>query len=278
VSVARWLIAAALVTAAHPVLAQRYLLEVRPRVGDTLRVVLEHRVTVRGGAGRAADTMALASANYRIVTREIVESSTPSSVRILAIVDTARMTTTGVPGAIALPVIPREVEGAQVRLQITPDGSARILDSSSPLSADLRAVLGGAMPGLFPPNRVGIGDVWERSLPLAADVRANTFAVSGVLHARLRLDSLTDRGARAWVSLDGALDPAALTQSVDGKGAYSAGRTNATLSGWLVLDLTRGWVAQSVARVTMESPVAVAGGRPMSVRVHVDQILHTIPR
>jgi hypothetical protein len=267
-------LAAATALAAPPATAQRVALEVRPHPGDTLHVTLEHIYTLSGGPRNFPDSASTVNWTYHVVTRDVVERTDPGGTIIQAIVDSVRMSTTGSIGASPFPGIDRGMEGLRVRLQIAPDGGSKIIEGLAQLDSALRDVL-GVMPSVLPLKPVVVGEVWTRDLPLPAEGAPGASAPSGMLRATFRLDSLTDDGDHAWISLHGRVDAA--PRGKPGEGAAMT-QMSGTLSGVLLLDRRRGWLAESRATVNVESLVTLPGvGEPLLVRVRVDQVMRTAP-
>lgn len=262
------------ISVALPVAAQRVTLEVRPRPGDTLHVTLDHAVTISGGPRKYRDSVTTYTTTYHVSTRDIVESADSKGAIVLAVVDSIRMRTTGSIGNSPFPGVDRGMEKLRVRLRVMPDGSSEIIEGLGQLDPDLRDVL-GAMPSVLPSTPVKPGDTWMRALPLPAD-GARGEAGSGVatLRASFRLDSLTDNGDRAWISLHGRMTPA---RTAPVSGEITVSPMTGSLTGMLVLDRRRGWLDRSQATVEMESVVETpGGGEPLLVRVRVVQLMQTV--
>jgi hypothetical protein len=255
--------------------AQRVTLEVRPRPGDTLRVTLDHAVTISGGPRNFPDSATTYTTTYHVSTRDIVERADEKGAVILAIVDSIRMRTTGSIGASPFPGVDRSMQHLRVRLRVMADGSSQIIEGITQLDPELRDVF-GSMPSVLPLVAVRPGDTWTRALPLPAEGGPVNAPSSGTLRASFRLDSLSDSGDRAWISLTGQLVPGRPAES--GSGAPVT-RMTGTLSGTLVLDRRRGWLDRSEAIVEIESLVETPGAAvPLLVRVRVVQRMQTAVR
>ncbi len=253
--------------------AQRVMLEVRPRPGDTLHVSLEHTVTLTGGPRGAPDSATTISTSYRVLTRDIVEGADLKGTLILAIIDSVRMRTTGSIGASPFPGVDRGMEGVQVRLRLSRTGASEIIAGMAQLDPDLQAML-GAMPAVLPTTPVLTGESWTKELPLPAD--GATPAAGGTVRAVFTLDSMTANGDLAWISLRGRLvaSPSAPGDNVSAPVQQLSGG----VTGMMVLDRRRGWFIEARARVTMESLVTMpGGGSPLLVKVLVSQIMRTRP-
>lgn len=254
--------------------AQRVTLEVRPRPGDTLRVTIDHVVTITGGPRAFPDSATTYTTRYHITTRDIVERADEKGAVVLAVVDSVQMRTTGSIGASPFPGVDRGMERVRVRLRVMPDGSSQIIEGLAQLDPELREVL-GAMPSVLPSSPVRPGDTWTRALPVPADGPAGARGLPATLRASFRLDSLTDSGDRAWITLWGRLESA---KSTADDGAVVTQMTG-TLAGMLVLDRRRGWLDRSHAKLDIESLVSMpGGGPPLLVRVRVDQLMQTVDR
>lgn len=254
--------------------AQRVMLEVRPRPGDTLHVTLDHSVTITGGPRGAPDSATTITTSYHVATRDAVERADAKGTVVRALVDSVRMRTTGSIGASPFPGVDRGMEGMKVRLQIMPDGSSNIVDGLEQLDPELIAML-GAMPAVLPITPVAVGDSWVRELPLPADGSAADASSAGTLRATFRFDSLTDNGDIAWISLQGRVAPVASSAKGHTEGVA---QMTGTLTGLLRLDRRRGWLSESHATVSIESTVVLPkGGGTLLVKVHVNQVMHTAP-
>lgn len=256
---------------AVPVGAQRVMLEVRPRPGDTLRVILEHAMTISGGPRNAPDSMTSYSTTYHIETRDVVQTADANGTIVEAIVDSVGMRTTGSIGASPFPGLDRSMQGLRVRLLIASDGGSRIIDGLTQLDSELRVIL-GATPSVLPQTPVAVGESWTRELPVPS---GGSTPGTGALRTTFKLDSLTDNGDRAWISLRGRVE---LKPDPSPREGTVVSRMTGTLAGTLLLDRRRGWLAESRANVTVESVVTLhAGAAPLLVTVRMNQVMRTAP-
>lgn len=262
-------VAAAAVILAQPagVRAQKVSLEVHPRVGDTLRISLEHSLTISGAARAGYAAVPASTTTYRLVMRDVVESVTARKATVLAIVDSVSLGTSGPPAPGLFPDLDRSLQGARIRLNMTADGASTVVKTSAPVDPELKAVI-GEMPSVLPSSAVAVGESWTRDLPLPVD---GSPVPSAVLRTTIHLDSLTESGTIAWLSLRGTVTQIATSDTIqrpmDSKGS---------LTGSLVLDRRGGWLRESYATVNIESVVAMPGGaEPLVVRVRVVQTMKT---
>ena len=249
--------------------AQRVALEVRPRVGDTLRVSLELAMTLTGPRG-AADSGAVLSTTYQVRMRDVVERSDAKGTTILAIIDSVGVATSGTQGLAPFPGVNPGMQRTRLRLMVMPDGSSRVIEGLQQLEVGLQGVL-GEMPAVLPPGPIAPGESWVKELALPAIGSAASTSATGRLLATFRLDSLTQGGERAWISVQGRVEPAANTTP-------GTGQLSGTLSGTMQLDRRRAWVADWRAVVNIESAFSVsAGAPPQVVRVRLQHTMRTAP-
>ncbi len=252
---------------------------VRPRVGDTLRLQIEQMIEVRGprtassvppvGSGAGIDgrrdgrTTAPTSPEYgprraraalRVTTlvmyaHSLVEASDLSTTTLLATTDSMALWAGAAEQRGRPEMLPLPADGRQVRVRVTPDGAMRVSDS--PIGAMALGATLASMPALLPDHAVRVGERWERdivlpSLPLA------TYRADGVVRTRFRLDSLTQGGRNAWVSMDGELRrDGAARELPAGTRVVTAG----TVRGTMRLDRRRAWIVDARTVIDVQSEV-----------------------
>jgi hypothetical protein len=93
--IAGFLVLATFAVAPAPASAQRYLLQLKPSLGDTLRMELEeqreHTGTTKLGGGDSSRTMLT---RLRMFSRAIVQGKLRDAVTVLAIIDSVSFVTT----------------------------------------------------------------------------------------------------------------------------------------------------------------------------------------
>jgi hypothetical protein len=257
--------AAMIVAFPGSVRAQAVRLEVRPRAGDTMSVHFEHSLTVSAAPRTGQPAVPPSTTVYRVMVRDVVERVTARSATILSIVDSVSSGTANSQGAL-FPDLDRSLQGARIRLAVTTDGGSTLADGSPQLDPDVRALIGEG-PAVLPTAPVAVGGSWTRDLPLPVDGPA---ASPASIRTTFHLDSLTDGGNLAWISLTGTVGPAAATDTAP------RAISKASLTGSLLLDRGRGWLLQSRTTVNAESVVSMpGGGDPLVVRVRVVQAMTT---
>lgn len=256
--------------AASPLAAQqRFLLQVHPRAGDTIRMRLDQQVEMSGTArvGGVDSTMTVTTA-MQVHTRCVVQGSDAAGTTVLATTDSVRISSNGErPGEIER--ARRAIQGRSVRLHLTPDGAASVVDDGDETqSPELRAVF-AQMPATLPPKPVSAGETWTRTMEIPS--AGGGAGGGGTLTATFRLDSLSRGGDVAYVSMRGSLSrpPASPAARVNMTG---------TVAGTMQIDRRRGWMTDARTTLTVNSlvtpPVAARGG-PMRVRMKMTQWLRT---
>jgi len=273
---------------------------VRPRVGDTLRLQMEQTIEMSGrrtessvppvgsGAGidgrRAGGNMPPASKSPEYGPRRaraslhvtklvmyahsLVEASDLSSTTLLATTDSMAMWAGPAAEQGRLEMLPLPADGRQVRVRVTPDGAMRVSDPP-PGAMELGATL-ASMPALLPDNAVRVGERWVRDIMLPS-LPLSGYRADGVVRTRFRLDSLTQRGRNAWISMDGELrrDGAARELPV-GTRVITAG----TVRGTMVLDRLRAWIVDARTVIDVQSEVTpgpAEAAQPMLLDLRIVQ-------
>src|SRR6058998_631290 len=111
--------------------AQRLQLELRPRVGDTLRMRLDQVSEISGtrkGGGPATTQIVT---TLRMFSRAIVESSAPAAAIILAVTDSVEVSTNDERTRALAQQTRRQLEGRQMRLRLSPDGIVGVADRTT---------------------------------------------------------------------------------------------------------------------------------------------------
>ncbi len=271
------------------------LLLVRPRVGDTLRLFMEQSIEIGGrraiaassgpsGMDRRRELPPARDPDYgprqaRATTRitklqlfahSLVESSDLTVTTLLATTDSMTMWAgsaleRGEPVSMPLPL-----DGRQVRVRVSPDGTMRVSEPP-PGAMQLGSTL-AAMPGLLPEEAVRVGDRWERDMVLPS-LPVSGYRADGVVHTRLRFDSLTSGGRIAWISMSGELRrDGAAREMPPGTRLITAG----TIEGLLVVDRTRAWIVDARTTLDVLSEVAPGPGGPLAPMLLEMRILQRV--
>ena len=245
--------------------AQRVVLELRPRFGDTVWIQLEQSTEM--SIVRAGVTGAPTLTTLSMYSRAIVESSTAAYAMIRAITDSVEVSTTSKSVAASAAETERQLEGRQMRLKLQPDGTVNVAESEAGVSKQVGELV-SLMPASFPRGSVTIGDTWLREMPLPPD---GTTGVPLVVRAAIRLDSVSTDYDVAYLSMRGNV--------VD---ADTAGHRSPTgrVTGSMVVDRRRGWLSASRFTITLRTlvPGPEAGMPASQVLIRVIQQMRVIDK
>ena len=262
---------------------QSVLLQIRPRVGDTLSVRMDQRVEMTGvptgcvtgysGPRRGTNSDARPrpcseatrhmTSVMEVFSRAIILRTSGESALVLAVTDSIRTSLSSGNAKAAKPTRVRANSGS-IELKVAPDGGAEVVDTDA--SEELRAVF-GQMPATLSRKPVAVGDKWVRQMriPISAEAGA-----TGLVRATFRLDSLGRNGDVAYISMTGTLS----RDHQDGSGPELDG----WLSGTMQLDRRLAWITDTRAIIDVESTVRpTTGGQPMRVRTKITQVLRARP-
>ena len=251
--------------------AQMVLLQMHPRQGDTLRVRMEQESELVGvRRSPRGDVRTTMSTMLVVWSHAIVEGSTPAASLVRTVTDSALVSSSNAAGGARgkpthVPV------GAEVKMRVMPNGTMELADEGGDRHGD--ADLAGLMPAAFPTGPVRPGESWTREMALPGVVGG---APAGVLRAVFRLDSLARGAGLAYISMQGEMRPMpASTGGAPGAPSLDSG----SVTGMLVLDRKRGWLAESRfaidATTTVSPPATVADG-PLRFRMRVTQRVKTL--
>jgi hypothetical protein len=258
--------------------AQSVLLQIRPRVGDTLHLRLDQQTELTGtrklGASESVTTM---TTTMRVYSRAIVEKSAPSATYVRAVTDSVRLTTTD-QRALNLDEARRALEGRVMTLRISPDGTVSLADTTADVSRDVADAL-SLMPAALPRGPVEVGYSWSRdmALPGAGRIPPGGGSGNGWLHTKFRLDSLSRQGTMAYVSMRGEISPERDPSSRTRGGPELEG---GSVRGTMLFDRNRGWLTESQFTVVAHSVVRVPGSDDTVMRfeTRVTQHMKTVEK
>jgi hypothetical protein len=250
---------------------EKVLLVIQPRKGDTMHVQMEERTEV-AAPQRGPGTARSLSTVLRIWSRAVVGERLGSATSVLAITDSASVTTSDQSGAGAAEQMRRMFEGQRVAVRLAPDGTARLLEggSSRGEASDIVALI----PAALPSHPLAVGESWVREMPMPIG-RAGD---EGAVRAVFRLDSLSRGGARAYISVRGELSRDSVPAGPP-RGSFV--RMDGSMSGSLVLDRRRGWLTESRFAILLNSTLVTptsSGAAPMRFETRITQRMHTLDR
>jgi len=247
----------------HSAAAQELLLQIRPRVGDTLQMRLDQETDLTGASIiRAGLGLATTIARMAMFSRAIIQGESNAETAVLAVTDSVRFRSTDQRADIAARELENRLRGQRVRFRVTPEGLLAI-EPADGAPREVAHVV-SLMPATFPKGPIKVGDSWMREMPLPSGTQLGA-QLSGMLHVTLRLDSVTHAGDLAFVSMRGEMQPAtgpgAASQVVLEKG---------TVRGTMVLDRRRGWLSESwfnIIVITSVTTPPAAAARQMQMRI-----------
>jgi hypothetical protein len=246
------------------------LLQIRPHIGDTLRMHLSQSVEMTGTTGRGARDPGSSSmtTSIEVFTRAIAQKWTSGGTLMQSITDSVAMTPSA-PGSLA-DLRRRTMQAKRVSIRVSTDGAMEIVDDDDPYG-ELRRIF-GEMPAMLSREPVAVGQKWNREMqiPLSGDPGAQ-----GAVRATFRFDSLSRNGDIAYISMRGTMS------RVNSRGAPApdAGyATSGTLTGTIQIDRRLGWITDSRSSIIVRSTIAAAPARkgepqgaPMQVRTKITQ-------
>jgi hypothetical protein len=251
--------------------AQKTQLELRPRVGDTLRMRLD-QVTEMSGTRKGVTSKPVVT-TLRMFSRAIVESSGLSDAVILAVTDSVNVSTGDERTRALAQQTMRQLEGRQMRLRLTPDGTVSVADPTTSVPREVNELV-SVMPASFPRDPVAVGETWVREMPIPQGTRFSVPA-GGFVRASFRLDSVVRSGEVAYVSMRGTLEQMpAMASDLAPTG---------TVTGSMVIDRRRGWLSESRFLVQMRTMVTSRGGAaaaaaPTQVQMKITQHMRVFDR
>ena len=250
-------------------LSQPVMLQIRPRIGDTLRMHLSQTVEVTGTttAARTGPVSSMTT-SIEVFTRAIAQRSTSSGTLMETITDSVAITPAS-PTALA-ELRRRAMQGKKVSLKVSMDGAMELVDDAD-ANSELRHIF-GEMPAVLSRSAVSIGDRWTREMQLPLSTEPGAV---GSVRATFRLDSLGRNGDIAYISMRGTMS------RINTPGAAPAGPgygTAGQLEGTIQIDRRLGWITDSKSSIIVRSTIAANPARqgeaeraPMQVWTKITQ-------
>jgi hypothetical protein len=254
--------------------AQSVTLQIKPRIGDTLRMRLDQQSEMTGvKRTNTGEATAMVIATMHMFSRAIVEGSTDRNTTVLAVTDSVLLTTTDERARAATMQAGLQMRGQRVRFRVAPDGTVGMNETDG-VSRDVAQVV-SLMPAAFPKGPIAVGESWARemSLPGGSQLGAQ---FTGKLHVTFRFDSLTHGGDWAFVSMRGEMHP-----FVGYGSASSADLEKGVVNGTMLVDQKRGWLTESWFTIVVNSVIApplTTGIVSMHMQMRITQHMHTAER
>jgi hypothetical protein len=255
---------------AQAALAQPVLLQIRPRIGDTLRMHLSQSVEMTGttkSGGRDVNSGSMTT-SIEVFTRAIAQRWTSGGTLMQSITDSVAMTPAS--AASLEDLRRRTMQSKRVLVRVSTDGAMEIVDDSDP-NSELRHIF-GEMPAMLARAPVAVGEKWTREMqiPLSGDP-----GTLGQVRATFRLDSLGRNGDIAYISLHGTMSRINVPGAPSSVPGYA---TSGMLTGAIQIDRRLGWITDSKSSIIVRSTIAASPARkgapqgaPMQVRTKITQ-------
>lgn len=259
--------AGAIALSAYSASAQRVLLQIKPHVGDTIKMHLTQTIEMTGTRwNQSGDSTKRMTTSTEVFSRAVPFQWTSGGTLIRAITDSVNAGSSG-SSAPAADLRRRAVPSPAV-LRVATDGAIEVVDAGDP-NSDIRQLF-AQMPSILPRKAVSAGEKWskEMRIPLAGDPGSE-----GTVKATLHLDSLSRNKEIAFISIRGTI-----SRFVDPERRVVASgyRTSGTFTGSLQVDRALGWItdARSVINVRSEiaderSSSARSAGKPLRIQTKV---------
>lgn len=259
----------ALVFLAKAALAQPVLLQIRPHIGDTLRMHLSQTVEMTGTTrGARTDSVRSMTTSIEVFTHAIAQQWTSNGTLMQTITDSVAMSPAS-EGSLA-DLRRRAMQAKRVWLRVSTDGAMELVDDGDP-NSELRHIF-GEMPAVLSRTSVSVGDKWTREMQIPL---SNEPGAVGAVRATFHLDSLGRNSDIAYISMRGTMS------RINTPGAAPAGPgygTTGQLSGTIQIDRRLGWITDSRSTIIVRSSIATNPSRqgeaeraPMEVRTKITQ-------
>ena len=258
-------------------LPSRFMLEIRPKTGDTLHMRLDQQVLMTGTTkvGRNDSTMSVLTSTH-VLARVVVEGSDPAWTNVLTLTDSIGIVSRGGRSQKRGEDARRTLQGKRLRMRISPEGNAEITENPDGLSDEL-ALMVGRMPATLPKHAVSVGQTWTQDIGVPLAGTGNRGA--GVLQTTFRLDSLSPEQRIAYISMHGTFKRDSLTQGDLPAGAKLS--STGILKGSMRVDRMRGWMTDSRATITVNSlltPPPGTSDQPMRFHMRISQHMRAVDR
>jgi hypothetical protein len=254
---------------ANAALAQPVLLQIRPHIGDTLRMHLSQTVEITGTTRRAgADSIRSMTTSIEVFTRAIAQQWTSNGTLMQTITDSVAMNPST--AASLADLRRRAMQSRKVLLRVSTDGAMELVDAGDQ-NNELRHIF-GEMPAVLSRTSVSVGEKWTREMQIPL---SNEPGAVGAVRATFQLDSLGRNGDIAYISMRGTMSRINTPSSAPAGPGYG---TTGELAGTIKIDRRLGWITDSKSSIIVRSTIAAPPARkgeaerePMQVRTKITQ-------
>jgi hypothetical protein len=279
IPLARRLAASAVLVASVAALAraQNVTLQIKPKVGDTLRLRIEQEMEISGvGRVRDTDTTMTMRSSMLMLSRSIVVQSDDEGTVVRSITDSVAVDMGAIDPRVASlsDQARRALQGKEVRVRFSREGSATVMEADPDIPRNLQSVF-SQLPATFPRHQVSVGSTWKQRIPIPD---AGQGQIAGTLEAVFRLDSLTHREKHAHISMRGTLTRDSTASAIPGGARMTM---TGTVSGFMILDRARGWVTDASTEMSVRSHIEPPAGSavpPVRMRMRLVQRQRTMDK
>src|SRR5687767_9171331 len=148
--------------------AQSVLLQIKPKVGDTLRLRIEQEMEISGvGKVRDADTTMTMRSSMLMLSRSIVIESDNEGTTVRSITDSVAVDMGAMDPRVATlsDQARRSLQGKEVRVRFSREGSGTVVEADPDIPRDLQSVF-SQLPATFPRRQVSVGSTWKQRIPI----------------------------------------------------------------------------------------------------------------
>ncbi len=258
-----------------PAQAQTVSLEMRPHAGDTLRLRFDqevemHAARMEDGVERSMEMVT----RFQVHTTAVVLRTQRDGATISAATDSAQVWMSDGRGRDALR---RRLERGRILMHVAPNGKTRLMQSGGDVAPELSALF-AQMPGLLPGGTIKVGGSWTQSMavPLSGQPGGPP---AGMVRATFTLDSLSDNGDIAFISMRGLLARSPVITSAGVLPSGVTAESTGSVTGTIEMDRRRGWMSAArviVTTLTTYMPPSGTADTPMRVRTRSTQTLRLV--
>lgn len=255
--------------------AQTVTLEMRPVPGDTVRLRFDQEVEMHAARTEEGVERSMAMVTrFQVHTTAVVLKSVRDGATISASTDSAQVWMSD--GSTGDALRGRLLRG-RVLMHVSPNGKTRMMQNGGIVSPELSALF-AQMPALLPARPVQVGGSWAQSMavPLSGQPGGPP---AGMVRATFQLDSLSDNGDIAFISMRGSLSRSPVITSAAGLPTGVTVESTGTVAGAIEMDRRRGWMSAArviVTTLTTYMPPSGAADTPMRVRTRSTQTLRLV--
>lgn len=253
------------------------MLEIRPRIGDTIPTRLDQRTLITAfGQGADGDSTTTVETVLALFSRAIVKGRAGDGTRVLTRTDSVSMESTDGDSRAVMEQARGMLVGKTVSMVVHPDGTMHVIESSDGVSPEIENAV-ALMPAALPRGPVRVGDTWRRTMVVPMMGRSDGRG-AGTLRATFHFDSLSDDGTLAWISMRGSLTR---DQAAEETPEGARFEVTGNVIGNMLVNRRRGWLTDSRFSVFVRSLVTPPPGsqaQPMRFETRVTLRLRTMDK